>query len=432
LYVNVITLSVAGIVTHTFEKDYLIKSVVNHTSISNCWVCGTADQFNSPLLGIPLSNWTDLNPYSMLNTSSICKTENVALEKVPFVLTLVNTSLLYINFNALNTWNLGTLDKASGNGSNIALLLEPRSDPNSPGNYTHGTRAQPWADYLYGRSTTNVTMTVNAACNLPDGYWWLCGDSHARKQLPKNWTGECTMGILAPLLQVYNHNDFQGILRGTWKRIRAKSSTWSNPLTRYNTGFHSFVRALHPGLRVVQLERAIINISAEMEIIASNTADAILGLKQEIDSLKKVVLQNRMALDIITAQMGGVCTLVNESCCTYVDHSQRILTDVQEIWNHAKILHEISKDEGLSWLDKLLSGWGITAWLQSIVKTGLFILSIFFCILLVLPCLITCLQSMMQNMIHRIMVVEKQKRGDVGQDNFGLTEFGLDDRALCP
>jgi len=58
-----------------------------------------------------------------------------------------------------------------------------------------------------------------------------------------------------------------------------------------------------------------------MEVIANKTADAILGLKAELDALKKVVLQNRKALDILTAQAGGVCTMINESCCSFVEHT---------------------------------------------------------------------------------------------------------------
>ncbi|NXV10962.1 ERVV2 protein, partial [Cepphus grylle] len=95
------------------------------------------------------------------------------------------------------------------------------------------------------------------------------------------------------------------------------------------TGFHSFVRALFPSLGIVQLEKAIVNISAEMENIANVTADAIFGLQIEIQSLKKVVWQNREALDILTANAGGVCTLINETCCAYVGESGRVLKDVQ-------------------------------------------------------------------------------------------------------
>ncbi|NXD46567.1 ERVV2 protein, partial [Copsychus sechellarum] len=92
------------------------------------------------------------------------------------------------------------------------------------------------------------------------------------------------------------------------------------------TGFRSFIRALLFPL-ISQLEMAIVNISAEMEII-SNTTDAIGRLQTEVNSLKEVVLQNRMILDMITAQMGGVCTLVNTSFCMYVDQSGQIATDI--------------------------------------------------------------------------------------------------------
>ncbi|NWS62945.1 ERVV1 protein, partial [Chunga burmeisteri] len=57
-----------------------------------------------------------------------------------------------------------------------------------------------------------------------------------------------------------------------------------------------------------QLERAIVNISAEIELIANATADALHHLNQKVESLQKVVLQNRIALDIMMAHTGGVCT----------------------------------------------------------------------------------------------------------------------------
>ncbi|NXN60178.1 SYCY1 protein, partial [Rynchops niger] len=95
------------------------------------------------------------------------------------------------------------------------------------------------------------------------------------------------------------------------------------------TGFHSFLRAVIPSLGVQQLERAIVNISAEMEIIANATAAALAGLQIEVQSLKAVVWQNREALDLLTAQAGGVCTLINASCCTFVDQSGVVLSNVQ-------------------------------------------------------------------------------------------------------
>ncbi|NXY65810.1 ERVV2 protein, partial [Callaeas wilsoni] len=92
--------------------------------------------------------------------------------------------------------------------------------------------------------------------------------------------------------------------------------------------FHSFARWFVPWLGVSELEKAIVNISAVVEEIENKTMDAIQAQQIEIGSLVQVVQQNRMALDLLLASQGGVCTIVNTSCCVYVDQSNRIATDL--------------------------------------------------------------------------------------------------------
>ena len=47
------------------------------------------------------------------------------------------------------------------------------------------------------------------------------------------------------------------------------------------TGFHSFVRWLIPSFGISELEKAIVNISATLEIIENATADALLALQEK-------------------------------------------------------------------------------------------------------------------------------------------------------
>ncbi|NXP12020.1 ERVV1 protein, partial [Thinocorus orbignyianus] len=82
-------------------------------------------------------------------------------------------------------------------------------------------------------------------------------------------------------------------------------------------------------LGVSQLEKSIVNILAEIEIIANSTAGALCRLNQEVKSLEGEVFQKRMALDIITARMGRVCTVISTSCCTYIDESSKVEVDLQ-------------------------------------------------------------------------------------------------------
>ncbi|NWT19327.1 ERVV1 protein, partial [Vireo altiloquus] len=55
------------------------------------------------------------------------------------------------------------------------------------------------------------------------------------------------------------------------------------------------------------LERAIVNISAVIERIEQHTADAISASQEEVDSLSRAVMQNRIALNFILAAQGSVC-----------------------------------------------------------------------------------------------------------------------------
>ncbi|NXM25553.1 ERVV1 protein, partial [Oxyruncus cristatus] len=57
-----------------------------------------------------------------------------------------------------------------------------------------------------------------------------------------------------------------------------------------------------------ELEKAVVNILATIEQIENQTLDAITALQEEVMSLSHIVLQNRMALDLLLASEGGVCT----------------------------------------------------------------------------------------------------------------------------
>ncbi|NXR06408.1 ERVV1 protein, partial [Semnornis frantzii] len=94
-------------------------------------------------------------------------------------------------------------------------------------------------------------------------------------------------------------------------------------------GYHSFVPALIPALGVAQFERAIVNISATMETITNSTAAALQRLKEEAQPLSSVTLQTRLPLDIVTAQMGGLCPLLTTLCCSSIDQSGQTERDNQ-------------------------------------------------------------------------------------------------------
>ncbi|NXY17931.1 ERVV2 protein, partial [Atrichornis clamosus] len=92
--------------------------------------------------------------------------------------------------------------------------------------------------------------------------------------------------------------------------------------------FQSILRALIPSWGVIELKRAVVNISAVIEHIERQTSDAILALQEEIHDLSHVVLQNRMALNFLLAGQERMCAVINTGCCSYVDQSGRINKDL--------------------------------------------------------------------------------------------------------
>lgn len=97
-----------------------------------------------------------------------------------------------------------------------------------------------------------------------------------------------------------------------------------------------------------------------MEIIANSTADAPRRLQTEMESLEDVVFQNHVVLDMITAQIGEVCTLINARYCAYIDLSKQITLNIHTIWKHTRVLHEVTRDDTAC----LTSLWNMfTSWL---------------------------------------------------------------------
>ncbi|KAF1624226.1 Endogenous retrovirus group V member 2 Env polyprotein, partial [Eudyptes filholi] len=60
------------------------------------------------------------------------------------------------------------------------------------------------------------------------------------------------------------------------------------------------------------------------------------------------------------ASHGGMCAVINGSCCSYSDQSKRIEMDIKQIWQQAQLLHQVSQDDtswGFSELWEKLTSW---------------------------------------------------------------------------
>ena len=66
-------------------------------------------------------------------------------------------------------------------------------------------------------------------------------------------------------------------------------------------------------------------------------AKAIQALNEEQIQMRKAVIHNRMALDLLTAAQGGTCAIIKVGCCVYIpDLSGNVSTALDDMKNQGK------------------------------------------------------------------------------------------------
>ena len=66
---------------------------------------------------------------------------------------------------------------------------------------------------------------------------------------------------------------------------------------------------------------------------------AIQALNEEQIQMRKAVIHNRMALDLLTAAQGGTCAIIKVECCVYIpDLSGNVSTDLDDMKNQVKAM----------------------------------------------------------------------------------------------
>ncbi|XP_071412245.1 syncytin-A-like [Pithys albifrons albifrons] len=311
----------------------------------------------------------------------------------PLIGILMNETNFGETFGVPGTWKLVERAYYSIPLSNVILGQDDQTVPCLYINVTGNVTLPTYCDTSTATKGLTPKMVIKMAARpwriVPkqgSGWYWIC-ENEAWKVLPLNKDRVCTLGAVIPNITIFDQIDEQEGWGGIYPR-RVKRT--NNPLIDRPTLFHSIVRAAIPSLGVSELEKAVVNISAILENLQDKTTDAITALKEEVHSLSRVVLQNRMALNLILASQGGVCKVINTSCCSYIDQSGRIEKDLAAIRKQTKILHQVTLDNVSLGLDdvfhKLTSWLPNWTWMKQLFLVVIYIISV--CI--IAYCMIKC------------------------------------------
>uniref|UniRef100_A0A8C4T4H7 Uncharacterized protein n=1 Tax=Erpetoichthys calabaricus TaxID=27687 RepID=A0A8C4T4H7_ERPCA len=254
--------------------------------------------------------------------------------------------------------------------------------------------------------------------------WWMCRRSKLLDILPPEWTGTCTPIQLVMPFRLLPLNGQQ-----------LPSSPHPHRIRRSLTSFANF--SLHgPGVYIdsIGVPRGVPNkfkardqVAAGFEslfpIITINknvdwinylyynqqrflnfTKEAVEGIHEQLDKTSLMTWQNRLALDMLLAEKGGVCAMFGDACCTYIPNNTAPDGSITRALAGLTALSlELAENSGIDtpldeWFISTFGSWG--QWFKSIFVSLLVALAI---ILLVCCCLIPLIRHFIQKLFSASM-----------------------------
>uniref|UniRef100_A0A8C2Z743 Uncharacterized protein n=1 Tax=Cyclopterus lumpus TaxID=8103 RepID=A0A8C2Z743_CYCLU len=157
------------------------------------------------------------------------------------------------------------------------------------------------------------------------------------------------------------------------------------------------------------------------------TRDAIKGIQEQLESTSLMAWQNRMALDMLLAESGGVCKMFGKMCCTFIPNNTAPdcsvtralagLTSLSKELAENSGVEEVALDFLSQWLGKYASTFFVT--ISTVVTLGVLLVLFVRCCL---PLLKACFSRFITTVVSegdqhtRIMPLVFLERGVSEQD----------------
>ena len=285
-------------------------------------------------------------------------------------------------------------------------------------------------------SALNISSGYRGPWPAPSGLYWICS-RRAYSTLPAKWTGSCALGdvrpsfFLIPLAgsqrlsyplytkrsrrQAPYLSDTGTLKIGEWDRQWGGEDWPPERIIQYygpavwaNDGMWGYQTPVYMLNRIIRLQ-------AVVEMLTRENRAALLVLSATQMKLRNAVYQNRLALDYLLAAEGGVCGKFNLSdCCLQIDDNGKV---IEEITNRMMKLAHVPVQKWTGIMDEggFLGGL-FRNWKQALLMLGIALLG-----LMMLPCLMPLLRSLVQSVVEASM--RKQALALQVSDAFCLTDI---------
>lgn len=263
--------------------------------------------------------------------------------------------------------------------------------------------------------------------------WWWCGDGRLFDRLPLNITGYCALVSLLTPVSVYPMStelltlSLTSVMPDTWRKKRSTSAVWlpaSDPtymdaitvpcgvpdeyklVNQVASGFES---SLCWWCTINKNVDRINYIHYNVQALGNWTRSGFEAVHDQLAATSLMAFQNRIALDMLLAEKGGVCAMFGEQCCTFIPNNTAADGSLTKAIEGLRTLNAKMKEH---------SGVDTTMWdswmdmfgrYKMLVSSALISVAVFAAILTLCGCCcIPCLRSLINRLITTAIAPAEQ------------------------
>jgi hypothetical protein len=275
----------------------------------------------------------------------------------------------------------------------------------------------------------NTTREIKLLSNMTrarSDIWWFCGGQILRGVLPFEFSGTCA--IIQLIMPIYILPDSKTVMD-----LTLSSSGGLPDLTRRKREYapvpgsfdkniyidtigvprgvpneHKARNQIAAGFESVLFWWSTINKNVDwinyiyynQQRFVNFTEEAVKGLSEQLDATSRMTYQNRLALDMLLAERGGVCGMIGTTCCTFIPNNTapdgsvaRALAGLQSL----KL--ELAENSGIGdpiagWMENLFGRW--RGMIQSVLIAGIMAVAV---LVVVGCCCIPCARGLLNRLI---------------------------------
>lgn len=167
----------------------------------------------------------------------------------------------------------------------------------------------------------------------PPGTFIWCNNTifkNLSASLPSNL---CLLVTLVPPLTIYSPGELaQGFFTSPPNPSHLQKRAAFLPVVAGISLTASLVSAGLSAGALIHSTNQICDLTSHLQLAIEALTESLAALQRQITSLAQVILQNRRALDLLTAEKGDTCLFLRKECCYFINESGIVETQVTALY----------------------------------------------------------------------------------------------------